>query len=80
MALIKALKQRTETFLDDLDLNEVGMGDKGLASLAYLFYRDRCEQLKCLYISYNRAITDQGIIALACAIGARGLPKLDTLC
>lgn len=37
----------------------------------------RMEQLKELYISLNAALTQQGIITLACAIDARGLPMLE---
>lgn len=78
LALVRALQQCTETFLD-LDLNQVGMGDDGLLELAYLLYRGRFKHLQRLNISYNRAITDRGIIALARAIGACGLPKLEEL-
>jgi len=79
VAPVEALQQCTETFLDDLDLNEVGMGDKGLKALASLIHRGRFNKLKQLHISYNGAITDRGMIALARAIDACGLPKLEKL-
>ena len=61
----------------DLQLHDVGMGDAGIAALASLVSRDRLEQLEHFYLSHNHAVTNRGIIALAQAIDARGLPLLE---
>ena len=69
MALADALRKPTQTVLTHLDLINVGR-------LSSLVYQGRFEQLQ-LNLSENRAITTQGIVALARAIETRGLPKLN---
>jgi hypothetical protein len=69
VALADALRKPTQTVLTHLDLINVGR-------LSSLVYQGRFEQLQ-LNLSENRAITTQGIVALARAIETRGLPKLN---
>lgn len=59
-------------------MTDVGMGDKGIVTLASLVQQDRLKQLNELCISGNVGITDQGINSLAQAIEARGLRRLIT--
>jgi HEAT repeat protein len=79
VALAEALSKTTQTFLTNLNLSDVGMGDEGIGALACLISQGRMEQLEELSLSSNSGVTRQGIIALAEAIDARGLPKLRAL-
>jgi Ran GTPase-activating protein (RanGAP) involved in mRNA processing and transport len=79
VALAEALSKTTQTFLTNLNLSDVGMGDEGIGALASLISQGRMEQLEELSLSSNSAVTKQGIIALAKAVDARGLPKLRAL-
>ena len=76
MALADALRKPTQTVLTHLDLINVGTADDGMTALSSLVYQGRFEQLQ-LNLSENRAITTQGIVALARAIETRGLPNLN---
>lgn len=78
MALAKALLKATQTSLEALVLDGVGMGNGGIAVLASLVDQGRMKQLKMLDISDNNALTQRGIITFARAIDARGLPMLAT--
>lgn len=79
MAFAEALLKSTQTRLEVLGLCDVGMGEEGIAALASLVSQGRMERLKRLDISANAALTQQGIITLASAIAARGLPMLEDL-
>jgi hypothetical protein len=79
MALAEGLLKATHTFLTCLDLTNVGMADPGLTALASLVHQGRLEQLKSLRFHTNGAVTDLGIVGLARAIDAGGLPMLETL-
>ena len=76
--LVEALQKSKHTYLEELDLEGVGIGAIGMAALASLVDQGRLEQLKTLDISQNNALTQQGIITLARAIDERGLPMLQT--
>lgn len=65
MALAEALSKSTPACLGSLVLDNVGMGDEGIAALASLVGQGRMEQLTELDISQNAALTQQGIITLA---------------
>jgi hypothetical protein len=77
-ALTEALLKPTQTFLKELRLTNVGMGEEGISALASLVGQGRLEQLNTLGISGNPALTQEGIVTLARAIDARGLPMLQT--
>ena len=68
MRLAQALMASTRTRLTELWLECVEMGDLGMAELANLIRQDRCRSLMRLTIS-DRHITDEGVLALAEAIG-----------
>ena len=55
----------------------MGMRDGGLSALVSLVNRGCLEQLRELDNSDNYSLTEQGIISLARAIDARGLPRLE---
>jgi len=76
VALAEALLKATQTFWTHLNLSDVGMGDEGIAALAPLVSQGRMQQVTELSLSGNSGLTKQGIITLAEAIDARGLPKL----
>ncbi len=81
-ALANGLSAACDTRLKSLDLQDVGMGDKGMFALAGLVHRGRFERLELLSISDNEEVSDQGVIALARAIeeaGKCGLPMLRKL-
>jgi hypothetical protein len=75
--LAEALLKSTQTCLRILGPKNVGLGDKGIAALASLDEKGRMKQLKLLIISKNKALTQQGIITLARAIEAHGLPMRE---
>lgn len=77
LALAEALLKSRPVCLEALDLKDVGMRDGGLSALASLVNRGCLEQLRELDISDNYSLTEQGIISLARAIDARGLPRLE---
>jgi hypothetical protein len=52
------------------------MSDRGMAALESVVRHGRLERLEELNLSNNKSVTDDGIIALAQEIDARGLPKL----
>lgn len=76
VALAIALQETTQTYLMFLNLDDVGMGDGGIAALASLVAQGRLEQIAWLKFSGNNKLIDQGVITLAQAIEARGLPIL----
>lgn len=76
-ALAEALLKPTQTYLTNLELNYVGLGDVGMTALASVVSQGRFEQLEFLEFSGNEGITNQGIVALARAIETRGKPLLD---
>jgi len=78
MALAEALSKSSPACLGSLVLDNVGMGDEGIAALASLVGQGRMEQLREFNIYENAALTQQGICALARAVDARGLPFLET--
>ena len=78
VALAEALLKSTPTRLGSLVLDGVGMGDEGIAALTSLVDQGRLEKLREFDISDNEDLTEHGIITLARAIGACGLPKLET--
>jgi len=77
MALAEALLKSTQTCLKTLGLKNVEMGDEGISTLASLALQGRLEHLTWLDIFENDDLTKQGIITLARAIDARGLPMLE---
>lgn len=78
MALAESLLTATQTRLRSLDLSQCGLGDKALVALASVIDQGRFEVLQDFYLANNVHVTDQGILALARAIEARGLPMLET--
>jgi hypothetical protein len=78
VALAEALLKSAPTRLGSLVLDGVGMGDEGIAALTSLVDQGRLEKLKKFVISDNEDLTEHSIITLARAIGACGLPKLET--
>jgi len=79
VALAEALLKAPQILLTHLSLSDVGMGDEGIAALASLVVQGRLQQLEESSLSRNDGVTKQGSIALAEAIGARGLPVLRAL-
>jgi hypothetical protein len=77
VALAEALLETKQTSLTKLVLKDVGMGDEGITALASFESQGRMEELEDLNISKNEAVTGKGIIVLARAINARGLPGLN---
>ena len=53
------------------------MGDVGMAALASVIEQGRMGQIKTINLGYD--MTDKGFLALARAIGAWGLPKVQKL-
>jgi hypothetical protein len=78
-ALAEALLKAPQTSFTHLNLSDVGMGDEGIGALASLVSQGRMEQLEELSLSSNSGVTKHGIIALAQAISAQGLPMLGAL-
>lgn len=76
IALTEALRSASQTFLRGLALANVGMCDRGMVALASVVRHGRLKRLEELDLSHNIGVTDDGIIALAREIDARGLPKL----
>lgn len=76
VALAEGLSKATQTFPQTLSLSKTGMGDDGMADVASLISEGRMEKLKGLALSDNRCVTNEGIIALARAVDAHGLPSL----
>jgi len=72
VALAGGLCEAPRTMLKTLNLG-VRMGDVGMAALASVIEHGRMGQLR--YINYG--MTDKGLVALARAIDAWGLPKLQ---
>jgi len=56
LALAAALLKPTTTFLRELELRDVGMGNKGIAALASLVDQGRMEYLDLLIMSINRIV------------------------
>ena len=77
--LAEGLVKAMTTYLTVLDLDDVGMGDKGIAALASLVSQGRLKQLVDLNLRGNGDVTNQGIISFAKAIGAHGLPRLEEI-
>jgi len=78
VALVKGLSKATQTIFTHLHLEDVGMSDEGIAGLAALIHKGRLNQLIAMHLSENSLVTDRGVITLAQAIDAHGLPILDT--
>lgn len=76
VALAEGLLKAKETFLEDLDLSDVGMGDGSIAAMANLVSQGRLKQLKGVDLSENEGVTNEGVVALARSIDAHGLPLL----
>lgn len=79
MALTGGLLKATQTFLTKLDLSNGRFGDEGMAALASLVNQGRMAQLIVLHIYGNHYMTHRGLIVLARAIDARGMPMLEGL-
>jgi len=79
VALAEALLKAPQILLTHLSLSDVGMGDEGIAALASLVVQGRLQQLEESSLSRNDGVTKPCSIALAEAIGTRGLPVLRAL-
>lgn len=78
--LAEKLLAAPPTSLKEFCLENVGMGDRGLAALASMIRMGRFEGLESLKLSYNEDVTDEGICVLAQAVedtGKRGLAMLS---
>lgn len=78
VALAKALVEALQSPLTSLAMSSVGICKVGMAALASAVQQGKFERLGRLELSDDPGITDEGIIALAQAINARGLPALRT--
>lgn len=79
LALAEGSLSAPQTCLTSLNIWGEGMGKESVAAVASLIRQGRFEQLAYLNTSENGGISDQGVMVLAQAIEARGLPKLDML-
>ena len=52
------------------------MGDGGIAALASVIYQGRMQEMEDFHLREVPGMTDKGLIALARAINARGLPNV----
>lgn len=77
VALAEALVQPTQTLLTHLNLSFVGLRDEGISTLGSVVIQGRLDQLKELDLSRNYGVTNDGVINLARAIDAHGLPTLE---
>lgn len=75
-ALACGLGEAPRTMLTNLELDEVGMGDGGMVALASVIYQGRMQEMEDVNLSEVPGMTDKGLIALARAINARGLPNV----
>jgi len=76
IVLAEAMGNTSRSFLRKLVIVNIGMSDRGMAALESVVRHGRLERLEELNLSNNKSVTDDGIIALAQEIDARGLPKL----
>ena len=76
VALAEGLSKATQTFLRYLDLSDVGTGDGGISGIVAVVYKGSLNQLFSINLSENNSVIDRGIIFLAQAIDAHGLPTL----
>ena len=75
--LAKGLLAASRILLTELDLEDVGMDDKGPAALASVVRAGRFDRLGRLFLGCNAAVTDEGVSLLAQAVEERGLPILS---
>ena len=75
-ALACGLGEAPRTMLTCLELDEMGMGDGGIVALASVIYQGRMQEMEEFNLSEVPDLTDKGLIALARAINARGLPNV----
>ena len=78
-ALASGLGEAPRTMLTHLDLTYVGMGDVGMTALASVIHQGRMQEIQDLNLGDVPGMTDKGMVALARAIDARGLPKMRLL-
>jgi len=74
--LAGALCEAPRTILRQLNLQDVGLGNEGMAALASVIDQGRLGQIEYLDLSVARGVTDDGIITLAKVIDARKLPEV----
>ena len=77
--LARALCEAPLTILRHLNLQDVGLGNEGMAALASVIDQGRMGRTEYLDLSAGRGVTDDGIITLAKAIDARKLPEVRFL-
>lgn len=75
-ALASGLGEAPRTMLKLLDLNYTGMGDVGMVALASVIHQGRMQEVEDFNLGEIPGMTDKGLIALARAIDARGLPNV----
>lgn len=74
VALAEALLTAPQSMSRNLDLHSVRMGDKGIAASTALVSHGSFKQLEGFMLSEHVGVTNEGIILLARAISAYGLP------
>lgn len=77
VALAKGLCEAPRTSLKELKLDDVGMGDVGLAALASVVTQGRMRRMHKFMLHKALDVTDEGIILFVRAIEAYGLPHLE---